>query len=255
MRIRLAVPDAALKPDVLNASLEAVTRTNEHLLASQAVPLADEAIAEGVKWKPEPPGDEHFDHAETVIRRGHGDCDDLAPYKAASLRHTGEDPDARAIVIRSGPTRWHAVVERGDGSIDDPSADAGMYEYHAPVQAKLRGPNGKTHIASKNVNGVWCARCDVPWRGSNYALSGHAMARTQARAVGRAVEGAMTVSRCAGIVEPENYAKLAAFHALLHGEDPQVVRELMREAGQGAAFDALMSAVRSMRPSINRFMS
>lgn len=253
MRIRLAVPDAAVKPDVLNAALEAVTRTNEHLLAEQAVPLADDAIDAGVKWRPEPPGDEHFDHADTIIRRGHGDCDDLAPYKAASLRITGEDPDARAIVIRSGPTRWHAVVERSDGSIDDPSADAGMYDYHAPVQPKLRGMNGRAHIASKQVSGVWCARCDVPWRGSNHALSGHAMARTQARAVADAVEGAMVTGHCAGVVEADTYAKLAAFHALLHGEDPDVVREMMYEAGQGPSFDALMASVRSMKPPLRRW--
>ena len=63
------------------------------------------------------PATKRFDHAATVHRRGWGDCDDLAPYHAASLRHTGEDPGATAVVYRSGPNRLarsHATERRHD---------------------------------------------------------------------------------------------------------------------------------------------
>ena len=148
MRVNVAIPEAHVDAPVLNAALESVTRLNEEMLAQGEVPTFTDGLKEGIKWKPEPPGDEHFDHAATVLRRKWGDCDDLAPWQAASLRHTGEDPEARAIVRRSGPKRWHAIVRRGDGSIDDPSKAAGMGQ-HWGVQCQ----------ASNRLEAVswWCA--------------------------------------------------------------------------------------------------
>lgn len=218
MRVRLAVPDAHVHPDVLDAMLEAVTRTNERLIRSGQVPTADEAIAAGVRWKPEPPGDEHFDHAGRVIQRGWGDCDDLAPYKAATLRVKGIDPEARATVVKTGPKRWHAIVERSDGSIDDPSADAGMYEYRAPVQPRLHGPGARVNIATKLVSGVWVARCDAPWAHERVALSGHGVGRERGEAVAHALEGVYVVGDSAGIVEPEHLGTMAMIHGVLCGD-------------------------------------
>jgi hypothetical protein len=126
MRIQVAVPEAHVSADVLNAALEPVTRLDEQMIREGRVPPFDRALHYGVKWKPEPPGGERFDHAGIVMQRRHGDCDDLAPYHAASLRTSGEDPGARAVVRRSGPNTWHAVVQRSDGTVDDPSKRAGM---------------------------------------------------------------------------------------------------------------------------------
>jgi hypothetical protein len=231
MRIRLAVPDSATKPDVLDAALEAVTRTNEHLIEEGHAPTAAQAIQNGVKWKPEPPGDEHFDNAVTVFNRKWGDCDDLAPYHAASLRVTGEDPGARAFVHRSGPNRWHAMVERSDGTIDDPSADAGMYEYRSPIQPKLAGVCGMPHIATKRVGPVWAARCDLPWKGSNYAVSGHGMASNQGQAASTAIQSAILVGDCAGIAEHEHIARLAALDSLVKGNHEDDVYKMLEELG------------------------
>jgi hypothetical protein len=223
MRIRIAVPDAATHPDVLNAALEAVTKTDERLIQAGQVPHADEAIAAGLKWKPEPPGDEHFDHAAKIVQRGWGDCDDLAPYKAASLRVTGEDPGARAVVIPSGPKKWHAIVERSDGTDDDPSADAGMYEYRAPLQPRLVGPESKINIATKRIGRVWAARCDVPWRGERVAISGHGLGLEKGVAVANALEGVYVIGDSADILEPEHVGKLCMMHGLLCGDDELVV--------------------------------
>lgn len=249
MRIRLAVPDAATSPEVLDAALEAVTRTNEKLIASGNVPLASEAIAAGVKWKPEPPGDEHFDNAARVASRGWGDCDDLAPYHAASLRVTGEDPEARATVIRTGPKRWHAVVERSDGSVDDPSADAGMYDYHAPLQPKLRGNDAMIKVATKQVNGVWCARCDVPWAHSNVAVSGHGLGADRGDAIIGALEGPTLLGAYTRVIEPEHIAKMTVMHGVLHGLDLDGIAHAVRRRLSPAQFRHAASLAMRMGPS------
>src|SRR6185369_900875 len=88
-------------------------------LERKEVPTFEKALPHGIKWKPEPPGDEHFDHAKTVLARKWGDCDDLAPWQAASLRHTGEDPGAKAVAKRSG---LHRRSRRGRG-VHHPAAN------------------------------------------------------------------------------------------------------------------------------------
>lgn len=133
MRIRIAVPEAHVNPAVIDAALEAVTRLDESLIRSGQSPTASELVRAGARWQPEPPGDEHFDHGGTIAARGHGDCDDWAPLKAAELRATGEDPRAVARVVKSGDTTYHAIVQRGDGSIDDPSLAAGMKRQSSSV--------------------------------------------------------------------------------------------------------------------------
>lgn len=128
MRIRLSVPDSLVGPATIHPALESVTRLNEALLKQGIVPRFTDLIRRGkVRWAPEPQGHgEHFDAADTVVGRGWGDCDDLAPYYAGELRATGVDPGAKVIMRRSGPHRWHALVRRSSGEIEDPSAAAGM---------------------------------------------------------------------------------------------------------------------------------
>lgn len=126
MRIKVSVPEENVDPNVINAALEAVTRLDETMIQQGTSPTADELIADGAKWAPEPPGDECFDHGGTIAARGWGDCDDWAPLGAATLRNSGEDPGATAVVIPSGPMTYHAVVQRSDGTLEDPSVAAGM---------------------------------------------------------------------------------------------------------------------------------
>lgn len=133
MRIRIAVPEEHVNPAVIDAALEAVTRLDESLIRSGHSPTASELVRQGARWQPEPPGDEHFDHGGTIAARGHGDCDDWAPLRCAELRATGEDPGAVARVLKSGDTTYHAIVQRSDGSIDDPSVAAGMKRQSSSV--------------------------------------------------------------------------------------------------------------------------
>jgi len=161
---------------VLDAALESVTRLNEQMLASGEVPSFTAGLKHGVRWKPEPPGDEHFDSAKAVMDRKWGDCDDLAPWQAATLRHTGEDPEAKAVVYKSGPKRWHAVVQRSDGTIEDPSKRAGMGGHEVGFSDGIVYPmmNEPSHsvggayivrpsIAMRPFYGNWQARADLPW--------------------------------------------------------------------------------------------
>lgn len=247
MRIRLAVPEAAVHPDVMDAALEANTRINEHLIRNGLVPTAAEAIRKGVEWRPEPPGDEHFDHALRVMGRGWGDCDDLGPYHAASLRVTGEDPAAKAVTVRSGPQRWHAVVERGDGTIDDPSADAGMYEYHAPAQPQLSGPLNRIKMATRIMGSdTWAARCDVPWQGSRVAVSGHGMGKSRTDAILDAIEGPILLGCHVGIVSPVHLGKLGVISGVLGGEDMATIHERAARRLTREQFEQALQAARGM---------
>lgn len=130
MRIRIAVPEEHVDPGVIDAAAEAVTRLNESMIRSGAGPTSDQLLAMGAIWRPEPPGDEHFDHVGTIAARGWGDCDDWSPARAATLRATGEDPGARVRTVPSGPSTFHAMVERSSGDLEtgphDISAQAGM---------------------------------------------------------------------------------------------------------------------------------
>lgn len=240
MRINVAIPEAHVDAPPLNAALEAVTRLNETLLEKGEVPTSHEGIHKhGVRWKPEPPGDEHFDHAKTVFNRGFGDCDDLAPWAAASLRHTGEDPGAEAVVHRSGPNRWHAVVKRSDGSIDDPSREAGMGVPRGVQGAWLPLMNEpasvvgayavRPQIAMRPVRGAYQARADMPWQWkekldepaspTDYAMSTLHTAPVASTALVGALDGAVELAIAGGYADPEHVARLCCLADAVEGAD------------------------------------
>lgn len=257
MRIRLAVPDELDDQDrkaALDAALESVTRTNTGMIRTGKVPPAAKMIKAGkVVWKPEPPGDEHFDLPGTIIGRGWGDCDDLAPWHAASLRAAGIDPKARAFVKKSGPRRWHALVRRGDGSIEDPSLAAGMHSVsgldnvvlgsagsiHTPMSADGRLCLAICPSRDPRHPSIWFARCDVPdrlepWDWSSMAASSH-----PAKALLRSVQ---TARKVAGAdMDPDDEARLAAVNDLVLGADPEEVASALHEVmGEGFDLDGCM---------------
>lgn len=245
MRLNVAIPEAHVSAPVLDAALEATTRLNESLIKSGAAPTFDKALTR-VKWKPEPFTEEHFDHAQEVIRRGWGDCDDLAPWHAASLRVTGEDVGARAKVRRSGPRRWHAIVVRSDGSIDDPSKAAGMgagvhgdeverYGVAGAVLPLMFAPTGEVagayivrpSIAVRPVRGVWQARADLPWNWrehlydkptpTDYAMVSLHQDPVAHTALTGAIDGVLQVGEICGIADPEHVDRLCAISDCLDG--------------------------------------
>lgn len=244
MRVNIAIPEAHVKKPVLDGALEAVTRLNEELIRSGESPTSDQLIKAGARWQPEKPGAEHFDHGALIASRGHGDCDDWAPLHAATLRVTGEDPGATAVVRKSGPKRWHAIVRRSDGTIDDPSLEAGM-----PGPGSMHGVRGATlplMYRAPAVHGVggtyintpqlalrpiadrdgqvesWQARADLPWHwrpGSSPAdvamVSLHRSPVSDQAIVG-AVLGAWHLGMCNG-ADPDHLARLSAISDACEG--------------------------------------
>lgn len=85
----------------------------------------------GIRYMREPRGEENWRGIEKVLHQGGGDCEDLACYLAAVLRHRGE-AKAKPVVIfrrkrrRGSGTVFHIVVRRADGKIEDPSLVLGM---------------------------------------------------------------------------------------------------------------------------------
>ncbi len=241
MRLNVAVPEPHVSAPILDAALEATTRLNQSLLKSGELEPFDMG-APGVRWRPEPPGDgEHFDHGLMVQGRGWGDCDDLAPWHAASLRVTGKDRGAKAIVRKSGPSRWHAIVQRSDGRIDDPSLAAGMpgrpiHGVRGAAQPPMfpRSVVGGTYIARpqlalrpvvdrlSNEIEAWQARTDLPWHASpgrsptDVAMVSLHASPVSSQALVGALEGAIAVGRCNG-ANPEHLDRLRCVSDMCQG--------------------------------------
>lgn len=262
MRIQVVVPESQVTSTVLDAALEPVTRLNEQLLANGEVDTFDRAVKNGqVQWAPEPPGAERFDHAKTVTQRGWGDCDDLAPWAAASLRASGEDPGAKAVVKKSGPKRWHAVVLRSDGTIDDPSKRAGMGTNGNSVSGVGGGcpvvgaygvavppmfPTGSSvvggvfevrpQIAVRAIpygpQTFYQARSDMPWvrnKGGKATPTEYAMATlhtssTAPTALSGSIIGAIRLAKLGGYALRKHVQRLGAIADACMGEDENEMR-------------------------------
>ena len=262
MRINVAIPEAHVSEGVLNAALESVTRLNESMLEQDKIPTFERALKQGVKWQPEPPGDEHFDHGGEVYKRRWGDCDDLAPYHAASLRHSGEDEGATAIVKRTGPKMWHAVVKRSNGDIDDPSKRAGMGQPHEYAGAFLprmdtvprNAVSGayivRPQLALRPYYGGYQARTDIPWHyrenpdakpsATDYAMVSLHASPVASAAITGAIDGALELAHCAGFANPDHIQRLeclgdacegAPYEELLANYGPEIAGAAMAVVG------------------------
>jgi hypothetical protein len=285
MRVNVAIPEAHVSKPVLDAALESVTRLNEAMIADGSAPTFDQMLAQGVQWKPEPPGQEHFDHAGIVAHRGHGDCDDLAPAHAASLRASGKDPGARAEVIRSGPHLWHAIVKRSDGSTDDPSKAAGMptggvQALHGavlPLMSAAGSVVGGTYVVRPSLAvrpspRGFQARVDLPWHWRERlsdkptptdvamtALHSHPVAHT---ALAGAIVGAIELGQAGGFADPEHIQRLACIAEACEGCPMEELTERWgpehaRAAGQvvGSFFGNIFKAATAPLTSTAHFLA
>ncbi len=278
MRVNIAIPEAQVTKPVLDAALESVTRLNEQLLESGQTPTAHQLIEQGAQWRPEPPGQEHFDHGGILAQRGWGDCDDWAPLHAASLRKTKEDPGAKAEVIRSGPHTWHAIVKRSNGKIDDPSKAAGMgtngHGIHGAVLPLMNPPGAvvggayivRPGIAVRPAPQGYQARVDLPWHWrehlddpltpTDYAMTALHTAPVAPMALVGALQGAIELGDAGGFADPEHLARLAAIadacegcphHELVknYGEQHAAAAEQVVGSFFGDVFKAATSPITS----------
>ena len=125
MRVTIEVPN---DPVILEALLEALTGINATILSRASTVLGGDVprlYDAGIVYQREPRNREEWQTVLGNFKRGTGDCEDLATHLAAELRAYDGEP-ARAVVRRTGRNRLHAVVERADGTIEDPSRVLGM---------------------------------------------------------------------------------------------------------------------------------
>lgn len=128
MKITSDLPDHAVALEVL---LDGFVNVAILLIASGVVPAFPHETS--VVYQPEPAGQEDWKLPHRVMADGWGDCEDLAIWTVAGLRHSGEDPGARVVIVRTGTNKLHAVVEHSDGSLEDPSFDLLPRGIHARV--------------------------------------------------------------------------------------------------------------------------
>jgi hypothetical protein len=113
MRVKINIPNhAALIKCVLDGCIEA-GRLEIESGAAPPGPTADTPIVE------DPEGDEIFKLPHQTASEG-GDCEDVCIWRCATLRATGEDPDAHCEMVQVGRRDLHCIVMRGDGSTEDP---------------------------------------------------------------------------------------------------------------------------------------
>lgn len=101
------------------ASLEDLREARE---IGRPLPLLYKA---GVRYSREAAGKEEWQLPTTTLRKGFGDCEDLAAWRTAELWMLGES-GARMFLKRVNPRLRHIQVLRADGTIEDPSKKLGM---------------------------------------------------------------------------------------------------------------------------------
>jgi hypothetical protein len=116
----IATIDVPSTEGTLAAMLEGLVLVNVALLDLNPLPPL---YRSGVSYEREK-GTENWLTCAQVFARNAGDCEDLCCWRAAELRRAGDD--AEVIVIRGGVDLWHVLVQREDGTLEDPSRILGM---------------------------------------------------------------------------------------------------------------------------------
>lgn len=124
---------------VIKSILDAQVAANRIYLTLH--PRTPPIYRSGVRYENEPnyrfegDGVEEFALIPIVLKRGWGDCDDLAPWRVSELQQGGEAAKIRIQWKRQtlpdgtkGPKYFHIVVRRANGDIEDPSDLLGMRE-------------------------------------------------------------------------------------------------------------------------------
>jgi len=155
-------------------------RAATELAVTDAIEWPYEPIYSGrIRYRREPLGrDEDWKDADRLVRDGYGDCEDLAAARVGELIASNTDPGARPHAYRTKPGSMHVVVRRGDGSLEDPSAQLGM------------GRMGRVGIDLRRVRkGVYSAEVSVPFAGSK--IGGNAFGTSRADAARAALTDAI----------------------------------------------------------------
>lgn len=122
-----AIVGAAHSVEELQSAIDGLTHANlAQIRAGDIPPLYESGVVyERETRSAAPVGVERFQTARDALYLGHSDCDGLAPWRAAELIHHGSPARARVVETNRG---YHVVVDREDGTREDPSAILGMLD-------------------------------------------------------------------------------------------------------------------------------
>ncbi len=123
--------DADKKVAILHGMLDALILADTLYL--QANPQTPGVYESNLVYEPEEIGRDDWRDIPSVLDHKGGDCEDLACYRVAELRHrNGEAAEAYVTwkLVKSKRygtfTLYHIRVKRADGTIEDPSKVLGM---------------------------------------------------------------------------------------------------------------------------------
>lgn len=170
--------------DVLGALAAHVEACRRDLNARPRPPL----YAAGVRYSSRDPGERWQTPSETATR-GAGDCEDLASWRCAELRNGGED--CRVIVRRSRPGVLHAVVQRANGVIEDPSRRLGMGR--GRLSGMANEPNLRWNIR-RTADG-WEGVATIPMPAGAASVTARAAGKTRGDAASRTLRAIEDVTR------------------------------------------------------------
>lgn len=119
------IETARLDGRIVEHLCEALVRIDlDHLRQVPTLPIYEC----GVRYAREPRGQERWASVPIVLGRQTGDCEDLACWRVAELRLSG-DGQARAVWRSQRTARgwlYHVLVRHGSGELEDPSRLLGM---------------------------------------------------------------------------------------------------------------------------------
>lgn len=123
MHVRVDCPPV---PEALEALAEGVVLLNCWYLRDMIANGIDPKplYESGVVYRREPAGREWWECVSDVLGVAagkSGDCEDLANWRSAELRVLFGDEGAHTRVVRTPRGSFHAIVQHGDGTLEDPS--------------------------------------------------------------------------------------------------------------------------------------
>jgi hypothetical protein len=118
--------DRATQESVVRLLLEALVTTNIAYL--RAHPEAPWLYASGVTYAEEAEGVDEWTDIPETLRRGVGDCEDLAAWRIAELRVRSDELALPRVTVETFGARalYHVIVKRAGGCLEDPSRVLGL---------------------------------------------------------------------------------------------------------------------------------
>jgi hypothetical protein len=116
--------DFDARESVLRLLLEALIAADmAYLRGHPSTPRLHES---GVRFFQDEPGAEQWKDIPETLSRGVGDCKDLAAWRIAELRVSGEHGAAARVdfyAVGGGRELQHVTVRRASGQVEDPSRE------------------------------------------------------------------------------------------------------------------------------------